>query len=136
MVLNLTEVNPAIRPTAQEALEHRWVGNYDIYNEQTVRESALNLHKPTNITPYKAGISKELMTRVHNKNTLTEIPIKNQSNSNAQRSKNRNSTEFPSVTNLLASLRIADSTITPRAEPKAASKQQDSNIPKEYKFLF
>lgn len=112
------------------------MSNYDICNEQTVRESALNLHKPAHIPAYKAGISNELMTRVHNKSNLTQVPIINQSNSNATRSKNRNSTEFPYVTNLLASLRIADHAITPRSEPKAASKKEDANIPSEYKFLF
>lgn len=136
MVLCLTEVNPAARPTAQEALELRWMGNYDIYNEQTIRESPLNLHKPANIMPYTAGISRELMTRVHNKNFLTQDPIINHSNSNTPIPKNRNSTESPNVANLLTSLRIADSTITTRAEPKVASKQEDSNIPREYKFLF
>lgn len=135
MVLNLTEVNPAARPTAQEALKHRWMGNYDIYNEQTIRESPLNLHKPANIEEYTGDISRELMTRVHNKHNLIQGPIINQSISKTPKPKNRKSTESPNVANLLASLRIADSTITHRAESKFVLNQEDTNIPSEYKLL-
>ena len=116
MVLKLTEVIPADRPNAKEALEDCWMYNTDIQNEQTTRESALNLIKSPYISPYKAGISRELMSRVYNKNNSTQLAYNNCPNINSHNIRTINSIDCSCANSLLASLRTADPVIKPKAE--------------------
>lgn len=116
MVLSLTEANPGDRPNAEEALEHRWMYSTEVANEKTTRESALNLIKSPYISPYKTGISRELMSRVHNKSVPTQMPYSNLHIKDTHNTRTRNPTDISSANGLLASLRIADHVIGPKVD--------------------